>query len=215
MTANYEEHGFEVIAKKLPEACACCPFWVVNTETIEDGECYITGHAISIDGPQDEERMNDFPIRLEENGDGIEKYRELERKLNGVNLTMLVNHFMEMAAEGEIQGYHRGRVLTNEDADKWDAYLTIGTPDEFRKCMDIVSKSELNELSKIIDEWILYHKLGSPEECREAIEECKDIRNKAIDDFKKEVKNLIVDLNVIRFKDIDEIAERLKAGDGE
>lgn len=39
--------------------------------------------------------------------------------------------------------------------------------------------------------------------------------NKAIDDFKKEVKNLIVDLSVIRFKDIDEIAEQLKAGDGE
>ena len=37
--------------------------------------------------------------------------------------------------------------------------------------------------------------------------------NKAIDDFKSEVKNLIVDLNVIRFKDIDEIAEHLKAGD--
>lgn len=37
--------------------------------------------------------------------------------------------------------------------------------------------------------------------------------NKAIDDFKSEVKNLIVDLNVIRFKDIDEIAKQLKAGD--
>ena len=37
--------------------------------------------------------------------------------------------------------------------------------------------------------------------------------NKAIHDFKSEVKNLIVDLNVIRFKDIDEIAEQLKAGD--
>ena len=36
--------------------------------------------------------------------------------------------------------------------------------------------------------------------------------NKAIDDFVKGVKNLIVDLNVIRFKDIDEIAEQLKAG---
>ena len=36
--------------------------------------------------------------------------------------------------------------------------------------------------------------------------------NKAIDDFVKEVKNLIVDLNVIRFKDIDEIAEQLKEG---
>ena len=37
-------------------------------------------------------------------------------------------------------------------------------------------------------------------------------RNKAIDDFAEEVKELVVDLSVIRFKDIDEIAEQLKAG---
>ena len=39
--------------------------------------------------------------------------------------------------------------------------------------------------------------------------------NKAIHDFAESVKNLIVDLSVIRFKDIDEIAEQLKTGDGE
>lgn len=39
--------------------------------------------------------------------------------------------------------------------------------------------------------------------------------NKAIDDFAKEVKNLIINLNVIRFNDIDEIAEQLKEDDGE
>lgn len=37
-------------------------------------------------------------------------------------------------------------------------------------------------------------------------------RNKAIDDFVKEVKELIVDLSVIKFKDIDDIAEQLKEG---
>lgn len=36
--------------------------------------------------------------------------------------------------------------------------------------------------------------------------------NKAIDDFAESVKNLIADSSVIRFKDIDEIAEQLKAG---
>ena len=35
---------------------------------------------------------------------------------------------------------------------------------------------------------------------------------KAIDDFVESVKNLIADSSVIRFKDIDEIAEQLKAG---
>ena len=39
--------------------------------------------------------------------------------------------------------------------------------------------------------------------------------NKAIDDFAESVKNLIADSSVIRFKDIDEIAEQLKTGDGE
>ena len=38
---------------------------------------------------------------------------------------------------------------------------------------------------------------------------------KAVDDFAESVKNLIADSSVIRFKDIDEIAEQLKAGDGE
>ena len=66
----------------------------------------------------------------------IQDYRELERKLNGVDLTMLVNHFMEMAEDGEIQGYQRGRILTNEDADKWDAYLAIGTPEVCREAVE-------------------------------------------------------------------------------
>ena len=40
----------------------------------------------------------------------------------------------------------------------------------------------------------------------------KEIYNNAIDDFAESVKNLIADSSVIRFKDIDEIAEQLKAG---
>ena len=38
---------------------------------------------------------------------------------------------------------------------------------------------------------------------------------KAVDDFAESVKNLIAGSSVIRFKDIDEISEQLKAGDGE
>ena len=44
----------------------------------------------------------------------------------------------------------------------------------------------------------------------ENIQSVSDIRNQAIDDFAEAVKSLIVDLSVIRFKDIDEIAEQLK-----
>lgn len=43
----------------------------------------------------------------------------------------------------------------------------------------------------------------------------KEEYNKAVDDFAESVKNLIVDLSVIRFKDIDEIVEQLKRGDSE
>ena len=43
----------------------------------------------------------------------------------------------------------------------------------------------------------------------------KEEYNKAVDDFAESVKNLIVDLSVIRFKDIDEITEQLKRGDSE
>ena len=38
---------------------------------------------------------------------------------------------------------------------------------------------------------------------------------KSVDDFAESVKNLIADSSVIRFKDIDEIAEQLKAGDSD
>ena len=40
----------------------------------------------------------------------------------------------------------------------------------------------------------------------------KEEYNKAIDDFAESVKNLIADLSVIRFKDIDEMVEQLKEG---
>lgn len=81
----------------------------------------------------------------------IQKYRELERKLNGVDLTMLVNHWMEMAAEGEIQGYQRGRVLTNEDADKWDAYLSIGTPEECRTAVEKQKEIKNNAVDDFVE----------------------------------------------------------------
>lgn len=38
------------------------------------------------------------------------------------------------------------------------------------------------------------------------------VRNQAIDDFKSEVKDLINNSTVIRYKDVDEIAEQLKVG---
>lgn len=65
MVANYTAHGFRVTAKKLPEACTACPFWELNLKTFDSGSCYITGHEIAADGPQDEKRMDDCPIKEE------------------------------------------------------------------------------------------------------------------------------------------------------
>lgn len=61
MVANYKEHGFKITAERLPDTCTACPFWVVNTRTLEGG-CYITGKEIEIDGQQDEKRMDNCPI---------------------------------------------------------------------------------------------------------------------------------------------------------
>lgn len=62
MVANYKEHGIKVTARELPEACTACPFWLVDMKTLESGTCFITGHEIETDGPQDEKRMDDCPI---------------------------------------------------------------------------------------------------------------------------------------------------------
>lgn len=41
---------------------AACPFWLVEAEKFEEGECFLTGHIIKTDGPHDERRMDDCPI---------------------------------------------------------------------------------------------------------------------------------------------------------
>ena len=43
----------------------------------------------------------------------------------------------------------------------------------------------------------------------------KEEYGKAVDDIAESVKNLIADSSLIRFKDVEEIAENLKAGVGE
>lgn len=62
MVANYEVYGFEVTAKIIPETCTVCPFWLADTETVETGMCFITGHETVLDGEKDTKRMDDCPI---------------------------------------------------------------------------------------------------------------------------------------------------------
>lgn len=61
----FEAYGFKITAEHVPGTCTECPFWLVNMITLESGECFITGHEIIANGPQDEKRMNDCPIKEE------------------------------------------------------------------------------------------------------------------------------------------------------
>lgn len=67
MIANYEEHGFEVTAEILPGACTACPFYGYSVES-DTGICSITLNDIRTDGPQDEERERDCPIKERKTG---------------------------------------------------------------------------------------------------------------------------------------------------
>lgn len=68
MIAQYEEHGFIVTAAILPESCTSCPFWGIDMRSFKKGGCMITGTQISLDGQQDEKRMDDCPIHKRPEG---------------------------------------------------------------------------------------------------------------------------------------------------
>lgn len=52
----------------------------------------------------------------------LKRYRELEAKLNGITVEQIVNAFVERIEKETNEGYERGRILTNADADMWEAY---------------------------------------------------------------------------------------------
>lgn len=66
----------------------------------------------------------------------IQQYKALEQRMNGVSLELLAEHFIKIVGEGESEGYQRGRLLTNEHADMWDAYKAIGTVEECRAAVE-------------------------------------------------------------------------------
>lgn len=69
----------------------------------------------------------------------IQQYREIERELKeqyqaDVDIKMLMRYFIETIFKGE--KHERFCILTNEDADKWDAYKAIGTVEECREAKE-------------------------------------------------------------------------------
>lgn len=69
----------------------------------------------------------------------IQQYRAIETELRekyhaNVDIKMLMQHFIETIFKGE---KHEGfRILTNEDAEMWDAYRAIGTVEECRTAVE-------------------------------------------------------------------------------
>ena len=77
----------------------------------------------------------------------------------------------------------------------------------------IQASEAFNQIAVLLEELKEYIEIGTVEECRNSVLDIQKAYNKAIDDFVESVKNLIADSSVIRFKDIDEIAEQLKERD--
>ncbi|MDD7637234.1 MAG: hypothetical protein PUJ55_09865 [Clostridiales bacterium] len=69
----------------------------------------------------------------------IQQYRAIEKALKenyqaDVCIKMLMQYFIETIFKGE--KHERFCILTNEDAEKWDAYKAIGTPEECRAAVE-------------------------------------------------------------------------------
>ena len=97
------------------------------------------------------------------------------------------------------------REVAEEQRKACDLAWVWDNPDNIKKCAE-----EHEQLAEWLEELKSYRaSVFSGDMTQQMLKEeyCK-----AVDDFAESVKNLIADSSVIRFKDIDEIAEQLKAG---
>lgn len=100
------------------------------------------------------------------------------------------------------------REVAEEQGKACDLAWVWDNPDNIKKCAE-----EHEQLAKWLEELKSYRASVFSVDMTQKM--LKEEYCKAVDDFAESVKNLIADLSVIRFKYIDEIAEQLKAGDGE
>ena len=97
------------------------------------------------------------------------------------------------------------REVAEEQRKACDLAWVWDNPDNIKKCAE-----EHEQLAEWLEELKSYRaSIFSGDMTQKMLKEeyCK-----AVDDFAESVKNLIADSSVIIFKDIDEIAEQLKAG---
>ena len=100
----------------------------------------------------------------------------------------------------------RAREVAEEQRKACDLAWVWDNPDNIKKCAE-----EHEQLAKWLEELKSYRASVFSGDMTQKM--LKEEYCKAVDDFAESVKNLIADSSVIRFKDIDEIAEQLKAGD--
>lgn len=78
MLANYEEYGFRVQAKTMPETCTACPFWGGSMYEL-GGMCGITGTEDDTSGTWDEKRMSDCPIEQYKGEKSVKMKRKMPK----------------------------------------------------------------------------------------------------------------------------------------
>lgn len=55
----------------------------------------------------------------------LAKYEDLEDKLNGISVKQVVDGFIKTVENQTCEKYERGRILTNEEAVKWNEYKQL------------------------------------------------------------------------------------------
>lgn len=117
----------------------------------------------------------------------IEKYRAMEKKLNGISLEQVVKGFLNTVEKETGEEYTRGRILTNEEADKWYGYLSLGSVEDFQK-----AKTTAGAFNQV--KWERDVAISQLEEIGVSL-------GQKMDDVKQEIRNVI----------ITEFVEKLKA----
>lgn len=116
----------------------------------------------------------------------VQKYKKLEKELQEVYGGC--DGLLETAVDGlckhpgvDIGSPKKSRLLTDEDADKWDAYRKLGTVEELTDLMVVISEDldkcgedgiDLEFIKNLI-ELKHYRDIGTLEACRKAVEKQK------------------------------------------
>lgn len=68
------------------------------------------------------EQIREMDRAYSEQAKELGKYKAAEERLNGISIIKLADAYISIMEKETGEKYSRGRLLTNEDADKWDKY---------------------------------------------------------------------------------------------